>query len=87
MGSDFSLTARVKIGKKLELLGEFRGKRKRKELSHVLWYGGMGSMADSGANRVPPMPILPDARGILDNSGWHSCFEDEPCVFLRLCDG
>lgn len=44
-------------------------------------------MANSGANRVPPMSVLPDARGILDGSGRGSGIEDEPCVFLRLCDG
>lgn len=42
----------------------------------------MGSMADSGANRVPPMPVLPGSGGVFVDSGWHSGFEDEPCVFL-----
>lgn len=73
----------MKIGKRLNCWGNFEGGGKiEEELSHVLWFGGVGSMDDSGANRVPPMPVLPDARGVLVNSGGHSGFEDEPCVFL-----
>lgn len=54
--------------------------------SHVLWGGGMGSMAHRRPDCLPSMSILYNSWNISVHFCWGSRVADEPQVFLRLFD-
>lgn len=63
----------------LEVLSAFGAKG-----SHVLWSGGLGSMADRGPDRVAPVLVLPHPRAAALRSGGLPRCPDEPHLLLRL---
>lgn len=42
----------------------------------------MGSMADFGSDRLPPVFVLPDGRAVHVRTGRYTCRAYEPCIFL-----
>jgi hypothetical protein len=42
----------------------------------------MGSLANLGSDRLPPVYVLPDGRAIHDRFGRYTRRAHDPCVFL-----
>ncbi|KAG6480620.1 hypothetical protein ZIOFF_057205 [Zingiber officinale] len=56
----------------------------KEERNHVLWDDRMGSLAHSGADRLPPVPLLSHPRVLHGPSRGDASILDESHVFLRL---
>ncbi|KAG6480618.1 hypothetical protein ZIOFF_057203 [Zingiber officinale] len=58
----------------------------KEERNHVLWDDRMGSLAHSGADRLPPVPLLSHPRVLHGPSRGDASILDESHVFLRFLD-